>query len=73
MRLADDLLIGAGAIAKEVFGADTKRDRRRIYHLHETGALPTFFLGGQLALRLSALSKKIDESERARMATAAAE
>lgn len=73
MRLADDLLVGAGDIAEEVFGEDTEKNRRRIYHLHEIGALPTFLLGKQVALRLSALRKKIDESERERMAAAAAE
>jgi hypothetical protein len=72
-RLADDLRLGAGGIAEEVLGKDTRKNRRKIYHMHETGALPTFLLGKQLALRPSALRKKIDDSERERMATVAAE
>jgi hypothetical protein len=73
MRVSDDLLLGAGAIAKEVFGKDTKANRRKVYHLDEVGALPTFRLGKQLALRPSALRKRIDQSERERMAAVAAE
>jgi hypothetical protein len=69
-RLADDLLVGAGAIAEEVFGVDNPKNRRRIYHLHETSAIPTFLFGKQVALRLSRLNKKIDDSEREHVATA---
>jgi hypothetical protein len=72
-RLADDLRLGCGEIAKEVLGADTKRNRRRIYHLHGIRALPTFLLGKQLALRPSALKEKIAESERERTTATTAE
>jgi hypothetical protein len=43
--LADDLLWGAGAIAKELFGRDTKSNRRRIYHMHQQHRLPTWKQG----------------------------
>jgi hypothetical protein len=35
--LADDLLVGAPAIAREVFGRDGAAETRRIYHLARTG------------------------------------
>jgi hypothetical protein len=40
--LAEDLLWGAGAIARELFGKATTENKRRVYHLHETGQLPTW-------------------------------
>jgi hypothetical protein len=39
--LANDLLFGAGQIAEDLFGADTKKTRRKVYHLHGLGRLPT--------------------------------
>jgi hypothetical protein len=53
--LADDLLVGAPAIAKFVFGADGTAEIRRTYHLASTGALPVFKLRGLLAARKSKL------------------
>jgi hypothetical protein len=43
--LAKDLLWGAGAIAKDLFGRDTKPNRRKVYHLHQKGRLPTWNSG----------------------------
>jgi hypothetical protein len=54
--LADDLLVGAPAIARFVFGADGAAEIRRTYHLAATGALPGLFkMGGLLAARKSKL------------------
>ena len=39
--LADDLLWGAGPIAKDLFGHDTKKNWRKDYHLHQKRRLPT--------------------------------
>ena len=41
--LADDLLVGARAISRFMFG--TTKERRRVYWLVETGQIPTFRLG----------------------------
>jgi len=45
--LAEDLLWGAGEIAVELFGEETdeekkKKQKRKVYHLHEAGLLPTW-------------------------------
>ena len=40
--LSDDLLWGAAAIARELFGKATEEKKRKVYHLHETGLLPTW-------------------------------
>ena len=44
-ELAHDLLWGAGAIAEDLFGRNTKKNRRRVYHLHSKGRLPTWKVG----------------------------
>jgi hypothetical protein len=54
--LADDLLVGAPAIAREVFGRDGAAETRGVYHLARTGGLPGLFkMGGLLAARKSKL------------------
>jgi hypothetical protein len=53
--LVDDLLVGAPAIAKFVFGADGTAEIRRTYHLAASGVLPVFKLRGLLAARKSRL------------------
>jgi hypothetical protein len=45
--LAEDLLWGAGEIALELFGEEAdeeklKKQKRKVYHLHEAGLLPTW-------------------------------
>ena len=40
--LANELLWGAGAIATDLFGRDTKKTRRKVYHLHQKRRLPTW-------------------------------
>jgi hypothetical protein len=42
LPLHEDLLMGAGPIAKELFGRDNRKNKRRIYHLHEKGLIPTW-------------------------------
>jgi hypothetical protein len=56
-KIADDLLYGAGALALEVLGADTKPNRRKVYHWHEKGLLPTWNQGGEIVSRKSLLEK----------------
>jgi len=36
-RISEDLVTGPGPVAVELFGTDTKPNRRRVYHLLETG------------------------------------
>jgi hypothetical protein len=66
--LADDLLDGVGAIAKFMYGADTPKNRRRIYHLHATKQIPTFRMGNRVQARPSRLVRHIEELENARAA-----
>lgn len=53
--LADDLLWGAGPIAKELRGKDTKKNRRWVYHRHQRGLLPTWKEGAEIITRKSLL------------------
>jgi hypothetical protein len=63
--LADDLLQGAGEIARFFYGDDSSKNRRRIYHLiqQKSGCLPIFRLGGQIYARKSSIMKSISASE----------
>ncbi len=60
--LSDDMLRGAEAIAEFLFG-DAKQ-RRKVYHVVETGKLPTFRLGAILCARKSKLLAWIEQQER---------
>ena len=60
--LADDLLIGAGAI-----GDFTGWSRRRVFHLAEKGELPVFKVGGLLHARKSTLIRWVQDMEAASM------
>jgi hypothetical protein len=53
--LSDDLLWGAGPIAKDLLGRDTKKNRRKVYHLHQKGLLPTWKEGAEIITRKSLL------------------
>ena len=63
-RLADDLLIGAEEIASFIYGDAT--ERRKIYHLVNTGCLPVFRLGSMVCARKSTLIEWIGEQETGR-------
>lgn len=68
--LSDDLLIGAEAIARFVFGDDPRGPRRVFQHSTEVRSaahrLPVFKLGdGTLAARKSSILAKITELEQA--------
>ncbi len=60
-RLADDLLLGAGAIADFLYGSPEYR--RKVYHLTATSRLPTFKLGSVRCARPSVLRKWIAAQE----------
>ena len=61
--LADDLLVGAMAIATFVFGRAEAAERRRVYWLAETDELPVFRLGSMICARKSTLLQHIAERE----------
>jgi hypothetical protein len=63
-RTADDLMLGAGKIAEDVLGKNTKKNRRKIYHLHGLGVLGTFKIGGEIAGRRSTIRERIADHER---------
>jgi hypothetical protein len=56
-KLANDLAWGAAAIAREIFGSDTEQSVRKVYHLHESGVLPTMKMGGAIVARRSQLQQ----------------
>jgi hypothetical protein len=59
----DDLLRGARAIAKFLFGDE--KYCRRVFHLHATGRLPTFTFGtAGICARKSTLLNYVEQQER---------
>jgi hypothetical protein len=64
--LADDLLTGAAAIARFVYGSDAPPYRRKVYHLCSPGhpdRLPVFRMGNQLCARKSTLLRNVAQRE----------
>jgi hypothetical protein len=62
LALADDLLVGASAIAAFMFG--TAKERRRVYWLVENGRLPVFKLGSTICARKSTILRVVAQRER---------
>jgi hypothetical protein len=58
-KLADDLLRGAKAIAKHIYGTDRPAFARRIFHLHAQRELPTFKVGNFICARKSELDERL--------------
>ncbi len=65
--LADDMLHGAAAISKFFYGDDKATNRKRIYHLAESGSFPSFRMGGGICARKSVLLAHIEDQEHAAM------
>jgi hypothetical protein len=66
--LSEDLLEGAAAIARFVFGRDDAASRRKIYNLaaaQRSDRLPVFRMGSQIFARKSTLLRAISEREAA--------
>ncbi|MES2860078.1 MAG: helix-turn-helix domain-containing protein [Pseudomonadota bacterium] len=59
--ILNDILQGASQIAEFMFGSAS--DRRRVYFLVESGALPHFKLGGTICARRSTLIEWIEKQE----------
>ncbi len=53
-----DLCYGADAIAEHI-----GIERRQVYHLHDTGSLPTFKIGWKVCARRSALDAWLAKQE----------
>lgn len=58
-----DLLEGATEIAKFLYGKTGPKERRRVYWLVETGALPVFHIGQIICARRSTLLREFDQLE----------
>ncbi|QOZ06666.1 helix-turn-helix domain-containing protein [Bradyrhizobium sp. CCBAU 51765] len=58
-----DLIEGADGIAKFLFGEDTQRLRRQVYHLAESHDLPAFKIGNKLYARKARLAEWIEARE----------
>ncbi len=60
-ELANDLLVGASAIATFMFG--TPKKRRRVYWLVETEQLPIFKFGTAICARKSTILRDVAQRE----------
>lgn len=60
--LSGDLLYGAAAIARFLFGSE--KDRRKVYGLADSAAIPTFKLNGVACGRRTSIASRILERER---------
>ncbi|MCJ2106989.1 DNA-binding protein [Methylobacterium sp. E-041] len=65
LPLAEDMMTGAEAIAKFMFGDATETNKRRVYHAADKLGLPTFRLGGTLCARRSTILRWIEAQESA--------
>lgn len=65
--LAEDLLRGASEISEFFYGDASTVNRKRIYHLADSGTFPTFRMGAVLCARQSTLMAYIEGQERAAM------
>ncbi len=64
--IASDLIVGAAALARFIYGSDDERYQRRVYYLTSAVCkrpLPHFRLGNQIAARRSTLLAWIEEQE----------
>ena len=59
--LAHDIITGAEGLAEFIFG--DRKQRRKVYHLVESGGLPVFRLGSQICARKSVILHWIGEQE----------
>ncbi|MDP4021044.1 helix-turn-helix domain-containing protein [Methylobacterium sp. NEAU 140] len=53
--LAEDMIEGAGPIAKFLFGSEDTKARRKIYHIIEQHDFPSFKIGGKIYARRSSI------------------
>ncbi|KQQ29433.1 hypothetical protein ASF53_19570 [Methylobacterium sp. Leaf123] len=65
LPLSEDLMTGAEAIAKFIFGNATDTNKRRVYHAAAELGLPTFRIGTTLCARRSTILAWIEKQESA--------
>ena len=65
LPLAEDIMTGAGPIAKFIFGSASETNKRRVYHAADKLGLPTFRLGATICARRSTILKWIESQESA--------
>jgi hypothetical protein len=70
-NLAADLLRGAKAIAKHVYGKTDGHTQRRVYHKHQTGDWPIWKDGSDLISRKSLLDAHFQPTTKSSVADAA--
>jgi hypothetical protein len=66
--LADDLLVGAKAISKYLYGdveGLKETNIRRVYHAISKREIPVFYIGGKMHARKSTIRKHIEAQEQA--------
>ena len=63
--LSDDILFGARAVALFIYGDDSPKNQRRIYHAGAKLGMPTFQMGSTICARRSTLLKWIEKQEAA--------
>jgi len=56
-KLHEDVLWGAGRIALELYGRDTKKNRRKVYYQHAKRRIPTWKSGEEIVTRRSLLQE----------------
>lgn len=64
--IASDLIVGAAALARFIYGSEDERFQRRVYYLTTAGCkrpLPHFRLGSQIAARRSTILAWIEQQE----------
>ncbi len=65
LRLSEDLMSGADAIAEFMFGDSSETNKRRVYHAKDKLGAPMFKLGGTVCARRSTILAWIESQERA--------
>lgn len=63
LPLAEDLMTGAEAIAKFMFGDATETNKRRVYHASDKLGLPIFRIGATICARRSTIMAWIARQE----------
>ncbi|MDR7039631.1 cytidine deaminase [Methylobacterium sp. BE186] len=64
LPLSEDLMTGADAIARFMFGEATETNKRRVYHAADKLGLPAFKFGSTICARRSTIIAWIKEQER---------
>jgi hypothetical protein len=58
--ILEDIVEGVPAIARALYGETDAKKERRVRHLIDIAAIPTFKIGGRIAARRSLLAARVD-------------